>query len=145
MRTCLLKTNSGHQRSGAAAVEFAIVLPIILTFLLGCVDYGRALHWSIAVSNAADIGTYYAATHRVSPITVQDWEEKIRTIVIEELDDHPQFSADDLNIQIASVTEVDGNLLVTVSAAYQFRTIVSWPTIPNTIPLKATVTYRQFQ
>ncbi|MEW4487977.1 TadE/TadG family type IV pilus assembly protein [Thalassoglobus sp. JC818] len=145
MRSCSTNRKSENRRSGAAAVEFAIVLPIILTFFLGCVDYGRALHWSIAVSNAADTGTYYAATHRVSPITIQDWEAKIRTIVIDELDDHPQFTADDLDIQITSVTEVDGNLLVTVSANYQFRTIVSWPTIPNTIPLKATVTYRQFQ
>lgn len=46
---------------GAAAVEFAIVLPLLVMLVLGLVEYGTGLWEAMMVGNAARAGAYYAA------------------------------------------------------------------------------------
>lgn len=41
---------------GAAAVEFGLVLPILLVLLLGIIDFGRAYHAQITLTHAAREG-----------------------------------------------------------------------------------------
>lgn len=45
---------------GAAAVEAAIILPIMILIVFGSLDFGRALWWKIQVTNAAREGASYA-------------------------------------------------------------------------------------
>ena len=47
--------NMQHER-GAAAVEFALVLPILLLLVFGIVDFGRAYNAKISLSGAAREG-----------------------------------------------------------------------------------------
>jgi Flp pilus assembly protein TadG len=56
--------------SGAAAVEFAIILPILLLIIAGIVDFGRAYFTQVTLTNAAREGAR-AAVVRVSPPEVQ--------------------------------------------------------------------------
>jgi Flp pilus assembly protein TadG len=42
-----------HKDSGAAAVEFALVLPFLILLVCGIVDFGRAYNARITLSNAA--------------------------------------------------------------------------------------------
>ncbi|KGN32350.1 hypothetical protein N802_18470 [Knoellia sinensis KCTC 19936] len=42
--------------TGAAAVEFALVFPMLIILLAGIVDFGRAFHTQIILSNAAREG-----------------------------------------------------------------------------------------
>ena len=46
---------------GAAAVELALVLPVLLLLLLGIIDFGRAWSWQIALTQAAREGVRVAA------------------------------------------------------------------------------------
>lgn len=46
---------------GAAAVEFALVLPVLLLVLCGIVDFGRALHAQVVLTQAAREGARLAA------------------------------------------------------------------------------------
>lgn len=46
---------SGSER-GAAAVEFALVLPVLIMLLLGIVEFGRIYNIQISVTNAAREG-----------------------------------------------------------------------------------------
>ncbi|MEU0885605.1 TadE/TadG family type IV pilus assembly protein [Lentzea sp. NPDC005914] len=46
---------------GAAAVEFALVLPILLLLMCGIVDFGRALHEQVVLTQAAREGARLAA------------------------------------------------------------------------------------
>ena len=46
---------------GAAAVEFALLLPILLLLVFGIVDFGRALHAQITLTQAAREGARAAA------------------------------------------------------------------------------------
>lgn len=41
---------------GAAAVEFALVLPVLLILVLGIIEFGRAYHIQTTLSNAARDG-----------------------------------------------------------------------------------------
>ncbi len=45
--------------SGAAAVEFALVLPVLMAIVLGILGFGRAFHTQIDFSNAAQEGARY--------------------------------------------------------------------------------------
>ena len=46
---------------GAAAVEFALVLPLLLLILFGIIDFGRALNTQITLTQAAREGARVAA------------------------------------------------------------------------------------
>ena len=45
---------------GAAAVEAAFIVPIMILIVFGSLDFGRALWWKIQVTNAAREGASYA-------------------------------------------------------------------------------------
>jgi len=46
---------------GGAAVELAVVSPLLLLLIIGVLDYGRAFYTSITVANAARAGAEYGA------------------------------------------------------------------------------------
>jgi len=50
-----------HRDEGAAAVEFALVLPVLLLLIFGIVDFGRMLNAKITVNEAAREGARAAA------------------------------------------------------------------------------------
>lgn len=45
-----------HSERGAVAVEFAILLPLLLTLVLGTIEFGRAYNAQITLTNAARDG-----------------------------------------------------------------------------------------
>lgn len=52
---------------GAAAVEFAILAPILIMLLLGIMEFGRAYNVQITLSNAAREGVRVMAINNSSP------------------------------------------------------------------------------
>lgn len=46
---------------GGAAVELAVVFPILVLLIIGVVDYGRVFYTSITVANAARAGAEWGA------------------------------------------------------------------------------------
>lgn len=46
---------------GGAAVELAVVFPVLVLLFIGAVDYGRLFYTSIAVANAARAGAEWGA------------------------------------------------------------------------------------
>jgi uncharacterized protein (UPF0333 family) len=49
-------TQAGLRERGAAAVEFALVLPILMLIIFGIVDFGRMLNAQITLTEAAREG-----------------------------------------------------------------------------------------
>ena len=47
---------SHESESGAAAIEFAILLPLLLMLVLGTIEFGRAYNAQITLTNAARDG-----------------------------------------------------------------------------------------
>src|SRR5215471_1529570 len=58
--TCRLARNAQQDR-GAAAVELALVLPVLLLLVFGIIDFGRALNAQITLTQAAREGARLAA------------------------------------------------------------------------------------
>lgn len=61
----------GMRERGAVAVEMAIVLPLLLLFLGGIIDFGRAYFTQIVLANAAREGAR-AAVVRADPVARAD-------------------------------------------------------------------------
>ncbi|HEX7745450.1 MAG TPA: TadE family protein [Micromonosporaceae bacterium] len=66
---------------GAAAVEMALVLPLLLLFIFGIIDFGRMLNTQISLTTAAQEGARVAAFGgdpgaRVRAITGEDVDVK---------------------------------------------------------------------
>lgn len=59
-----------RRRSGAAIVEAALVLPFLMMFLLGVMEYGRYVMMLHVLQNAAREGARYAVAH-TEPVVVQ--------------------------------------------------------------------------
>ena len=57
------------RRSGRSAVEAMLVLPVVITFLFGILEYGRYVMTMQVLTNAAREGARYALTH-TQPVTV---------------------------------------------------------------------------
>jgi len=51
---------------GVAAVELAIILPVLLLILAGLIDFGWGFYWKHKVTNASRAGARYAVQAKVS-------------------------------------------------------------------------------
>ena len=57
-----------RNEKGAALVEFAIALPVLILLVFGIVDVGRLLYTQITLHEAVQEGTLYASTHPDDPL-----------------------------------------------------------------------------
>ena len=64
----ILRTN--RLRRGASVIEAAVVLPIVLLFLMGILEYGRYVMMMQVLTNASREGAHYALAH-TEPFTLQ--------------------------------------------------------------------------
>ncbi len=66
-----LLSRLSRARDGLGAIEFGFVAPVLLTMLLGILDYGMAFWQEIEISNAADAGAQWAMqnTYNASSIS----------------------------------------------------------------------------
>ena len=53
-----------RDESGAALVEFALILPFLAVFLFGALDFGKAYNYWIDTTHLANEGARYAAVDR---------------------------------------------------------------------------------
>src|SRR5262245_9265167 len=64
-----LSNSSSNNRRGAATVETALVLPLVLLFMFGIFEYGRYFMTMQLLNNAAREGARYAIVH-LQPVTL---------------------------------------------------------------------------
>ncbi|MHA7222056.1 TadE/TadG family type IV pilus assembly protein [Arthrobacter sp. RHLT1-20] len=55
-------TTRDHQQRGAAAVEFALILPLFLSMVLGVIDFGVAYGQNVSLQGAAREGARQGVT-----------------------------------------------------------------------------------
>lgn len=129
-------------RRGAAAVEFAVVLPLLITILLGVTDFGRFSHSAIAIANASRSGAAYASMNPWNSSTQTAWSAGIRQAVTDELSQSAAFDSSKLTVAISNVTESGGLRRTSVEVTYPFKTIINWPLLPSSFNLRKTAVMR---
>ena len=129
-----------RHRDAAAAIELALLLPLLVTIALGCVDFGRVFYMNIAVANATRAGAGVASFNPVSAGSWANWESAVHVAVIEELGQQTGFDPERLAIATPVVTsEGAGFSRVRVQVSYRFPTVVNWVLLPNEVELRHAV------
>lgn len=132
-------------RRGVAAVEMAIVTPLLLLFALASADFGRVVHAYAVVSNAARCGAEYGSMHGVTPYTRENWETRIRQIVDEEMQGLSGFNEEQMMLMIATSTDADNLTRTAVEVKYPFQSVIQWLGLPSEVTLTHRVEMRRIQ
>jgi len=133
------------KRRGAAAVEFALVLPLLMLFAIGSIDFGRIPHFHQVVSNAARTGAETGATQQFTSFTRSSWEAGIKAAVETEMQNLPDFEASKLTCQLTTTTNADGLARIVVEVSYPFETLIRWPGMPHQVQLHKRIEVLQFR
>ena len=73
---------------GAALVEFAIILPVVVTLALGIISGGAAYQSKLSMSNGAREGARYGATLPLENFsTLNDWLDNVSVVAVGAIDD----------------------------------------------------------
>src|SRR5258708_5049151 len=134
-------------RRGGAAAELAIILPVLMTLVLGAVDFSRFAYYYIAVTNAARAGSAYACMNNFTSSSSTTWQSNISSAAQDEM--RNQVGAGNIsNLTVTTTTTTDANGLkrAQVTASYPFTTIINWQWtglgIPHTMTLARKVELR---
>ena len=133
------------KRTGAATVEMALVLPVVLLFAFACVDFGRVVHAYVVVSNAARCGAEYGSMHKFTTYTHPFWESEVRLAIEQEMEGLASFDAGNLQTTLTTSTDADGLFRLDVEVRYPFQTVVHWPGVPSQTVLNHRVSMRQIR
>lgn len=136
-----MMTRPAHsRRPAAAALELALVLPVVMLLVLGCIDVGRFSHVHTTLTNAARAGGEFAGTHPYTAGTYALWEQQIKDTVTAEMAGLEGFDPTRLTITI-TVEAPPGDLKrIRIDVAYPFETVVEWPGLPAQMTLGQRVT-----
>lgn len=122
----------GRRRAGAAVVELAIMLPLLVLLFVIAVDFARVFHYSLTLTNCARAGALYAGDPTAAA------ESPFPNVQAAALAEAANLSPQPL-ITTSSGVDSAGRTYVEATAAYTFRTITGFPGIPNNVNLARTV------
>lgn len=140
-----MNATPAKQRSGIAATEFAVALPILMLLALAWADFGRVMHHYQIVSNAARTGAEAGAMHKVTSFTRTAWEADVRAAVLEELANLPDFNEASLDYELTTTVDAHDLTTVQLEIVYPFQSAVAWPLLPQIVELRALAKIRQFR
>jgi Flp pilus assembly protein TadG len=123
-------------RRGAAAVEFALLLPFLLFLFVVAVDYSRVFYYTQVIENCARNGALYACDPKAPANYLYSSVQQAALADAGNLNPQPTVTS-------TTGTDSAGNAYVAVTVAWQFKTTTGYPGVPNTINLSRTVQMRQ--
>ena len=122
-----------RDQRGAAAVEFALLLPLLMLILLGTIDFGRFGFAAITVTNAARHAASACTYGPICNLTDAQIKDRVKD------EASPNLNLDDSLITVNKnpvggecddLTLVPPRPCLEVTVRYQFETLISWPGIP---------------
>ena len=120
------------RRKGAAVVELAVLLPLLVLLFVIAADFARVFFFSLTLMNCARAGALYAS----DPITAL--ESPFPTMQAAALADATNLSPQP-TITKSQGADAVGRPYVVVTASYTFRTITGFPGLPNDLALSRSV------
>ena len=137
------------RRRGAVAVEAALVLPVVIMFLFGILEYGRYIMTLQVMTNAAREGARFALAH-TQPVTVAgttygNATSDVSNIVSKALAGQALssqnvqiYASDSLGNNIGSWNTAQAGDLVCVRITGNYHSVISaFLSLPATIPVAA--------
>ena len=124
---------------GQALAEFALVLPLILFFIAGIIEFGRAWNIKQAVTDAAREGARYAVVQDEEIETTDDVKAKIKERLA-------LAAIDSATIEVSDGFHVAGSeTTVTVSSQHRMGLVgalLGWAGAPATVTISTQATMR---
>ena len=117
---------------GTAAMEFALLLPVMMLVLLGAIDFGRFAYAAISVGNAARAAA--AACVYASDAACDSGDPFILAAIRQYATQEASYldATKFVPAPLVDDTAVGaGCPCLTVTVWYQFSTLVPWPGIPG--------------
>lgn len=135
---------------GSAAVEAAVLLPLLILLMLGIIDLGRFSYAMISVATAARNGAVYGSKSAVNAIDKTGIAEAVRL----EMVSVPGYSSSNpaikssrktnANDDDSDVDAADGqtDYSVKVKVSFDFNTLIPYPALPSTMTIARKVHMR---
>ena len=159
-----MKQFASEHRNGASAVEFAILLPLLVFMFVIGVDFARVFYYSQIVENAARNGAYYASDPKAPAYslyggtTATTNAQALAALKLAAVADAGDMGASS-SVTVSSnptnlypmtavasyPTDASGNYYVQVTVSWTFGTITSYAGVPKSVTLTRTVQMRQPQ
>ena len=119
-----------HRERGAAAIEYALILPALLLFVIGIIDTGRVIWTYTTLSRAAEAAARCAAIDTTQCGTVA------------QIQSYAVSQAFGLTIDAGAFTVTTEACGIQVKGAYTFTSAIpAFTDVMGTIPLTATACY----
>ena len=108
-------TRRGHiqSESGQSAVEFALVVPLLLVVLLAIVEFGIAFSNYVTLTDAARVGARKAITIRLGDATPDDAKQAV-------VDAAGGLNHSDLQVTVTDPDWTTAGSQITVKATYPY-------------------------
>jgi len=119
-------------RSGAAVVELAVLLPLLMLLFVLATDFARVIYFSVTLNNCARAGALYAYDPTAASESAFNSAQAAALAEATNLNPQPTITS-------ANGVDASGRAYVEVTATYAFNTITSFPCVPNNIQLSRKV------
>jgi len=120
------------RRRGAAVVELAVLLPLLVFLFVITVDFARIYYFSVTLQNCARAGALYASDPYVADESAFASTQAAALSDAKNLTPQPTVTS-------ANGVDSSGRPYVEVTAAYTFQSIASFPGVPTQVNLSRKV------
>jgi hypothetical protein len=143
-----------RKNDGAAAVEFAIVLPLFIVLTFGIIEFGIVLYNKALITNASREGARFGILYTDPPKEEATLETEVETRVQNKLGVDPDNPSDSRLISLGGsavpvissaliIDDPDDYLEVTVTYPYDFLLVPSFvPGLPDIMNIATTTIMR---
>jgi Flp pilus assembly protein TadG len=123
-----------QRRRGAAAVELAVMAPLLAFMFVAIVDFSRVFYYSQTITNCARNGAIYGSDAVLAAQSPYSSLSQAALADAANLSPQPTVSS-------TNGTDASGNPYVRVTVTWQFKMIAAFPGMPN-VNLSRTVQMR---
>lgn len=128
---------------GIGTVELALLLPVLLVLAIGVAEFGRVFYTAITLSNAAQAGVQYGAQNNGKTgdfagmaLAARQEATNLGTISATAQRSCRCPDATVVNCITGTCSGIGApEIYVQVTTQFTFRTLTSYPGVPNTVPL----------
>jgi len=130
-----MRVRKSDRRSGAAAVEFAFLLPLLMFLAVIAADWARLFYYTVTIEACARNGAIWQSD--------ADYRSKSPYATLQEAAtaEAPQLNAT-ATVTPTAVTDATGAAAWQVKVEVPFKTITNFPGVPSSQTLTRTVQMR---